>query len=51
MGKLGNLMQRNRTVETSLCLFGFISSFSLPVVFQLASSRYIFLIFFLFVIW
>lgn len=32
ISKLGNLMQRNRTIEASLCLFGFISSFSPPVV-------------------
>lgn len=41
-------MQRNRTAETSFCQFGFICSFSLPVVLHLACSRYLFAIFFLF---
>lgn len=48
ISKLGNLMQRNRTTETSCCQFGFISSLSLPVVFYLTFSRYIFTFFFSF---
>lgn len=48
ISKLGNLMQKNRTIEASLCLFGFISSFSPPVVFHLACFRYIFYLFFFF---
>lgn len=48
LSKLGNLIQRNRTIETSFCRFGFISSFSLPAVFHLACSRYIFALYFFF---
>lgn len=48
INKLEILMQRNRTIETSLSLFGYISSFSLPVVFHPACSRYIFIFLFFF---
>lgn len=48
ISKLEILMKRNRTIGTSLCLFGYISSFSLPVVFHPACSRYIFIFFYFF---
>lgn len=48
ISKLGNLIESyvSRSIENSLCLIGFISSSSLPVVFHLACSRYIFSSFF-----